>query len=146
MIPSEFIYVRHEAIKRGRHWDLRFQLPNSKNWASFAFNDFPPTEPGKRIYIVRTNDHSRKEALFTGTIPEGSYGAGKLIGVDKGKCEIIKYTNAHIIINFKGDKLKGIYHFVNTASWGRARGNYRQKVYAFFMAKDQVSEQYELLE
>jgi hypothetical protein len=99
---SEFILVEHNALKRGKHWDLRFEIPNSKNWASFSMNQFPPDEPGKRIYIPRSNDHSKSEALFVGEIPEGQYGAGVLKKVDGGKCKVIKYKNAHIVVEFKG--------------------------------------------
>ena len=136
MIPSNFILVKHEAIKRGDHYDLRFKMPNSKNWASFAFKDFPPTEPGERKYIVRTTDHSRENALFVGKIAEGEYGAGKLSKVDGGECEVIKYTNAHIIVEFKGSKINGIYHFINSGVFSRRR-DYSKKVYAFFKAKSQ---------
>jgi len=131
---SEFILVEHNAIKRGKHWDLRFEIPNSKNWASFSMNQFPPTSPGQKIYIPRSNDHSRTEALFVGKIPEGEYGAGTLKKVDGDKCEVIKYSNAHIVVDFKGKKLKGIYHFINTAVFSKSK-NYSKKVYAFFKGK-----------
>lgn len=130
---SKFILHQHDAIRRGKHFDLRFQIPNSKNWASFSMNEFPPLEPGKRLYIPRSNDHSESEALFTGKIPEGSYGAGILKKVDGGNCDVIKYSNAHIVVDFKGNKLQGIYHFVSTAMFGRK--NYSKKVYAFFKGK-----------
>ena len=130
-----FVLDRHEAIKRGKHWDLRFKLPDSKNWASFSMNQFPPNEPGKRIYIVRSNDHSRNEALFTGVIPTGEYGAGKIIREDQGDCIIHKYSKTHIVIEFKGKKLKGIYHLINTAVFSKQRANYYRNVYAFFKGK-----------
>lgn len=130
---TKFILVEHTALTRGKHWDLRFSIPNSKNWASFAMNQMPPEEPGKRVYITRTNDHSEKEALFIGKIPEGTYGSGSLKKVDGGNCNVIKYTNAHIVIDFKGKKLKGIYHFINM---GVIRRDYKSKVYAFFKAKN----------
>ena len=131
---AEFILVEHKALKRGLHWDLRFQIPNSENWASFAMNEMPPIEPGKRIYMPRTTDHSREQALYVGKIPEGEYGAGTLKKIDGGKCEILKYSNAHIVVNFKGKKLNGIYHFINTATFGRNR-NYSKKLYVFFKGK-----------
>ena len=135
MNDSKFVLDQHDAIKRGKHWDLRFRLPDSKNWASFSMNKFPPLEPGERIYIVRTNDHSESEALFIGEIPKGEYGAGKITRVDSGKCIIHKYSNAHIVIDFKGKKLKGIYHLVNTAVFSRNKRGYARKVYAFFKGK-----------
>lgn len=137
MTSSKFILVKHEAIKRGTHYDLRFKMPNSKNWASFALNNLPPTEPGKRMSIVRTNDHSEREALFVGKIPEGEYGAGKLTKVDGGDCKIVKFTNAQMTVNFEGTVLQGIYHFINVGVFDRSR-NYSKKVYIFFKAKNQT--------
>ena len=132
---SSYILVKHEAKKRGLHYDLRFQIPNSSNWASFALNELPPTEPGKRIYIVRTTEHSKEQALFTGTIPEGEYGAGKLTKVEGGSCTVEKFSNAHIIVDFHGSKLKGTYHFINSGMFGKKR-DFTKKVYSFFKAKE----------
>lgn len=136
-INSQWILVEHNALVRKLHWDLRFRIPDSKNWASFAFRMFPPTEPGKRVYIVRTNTHSESEALYIGSIPEGTFGAGTLKKVDGGKCEIIKYTNAHMIINFKGSKINGLYHIVSTSTFTKSR-DYSRKTYAFFKAKTPI--------
>lgn len=132
---SEFVLDLHLALVRGKHWDLRVTIPNSKNWDSFAMNEFPPLEPGKRIYIVKTTIHTRDQALFLGEIPEGEYGAGKITREDKGKCDIIKYSNAHIVIDFKGKKLRGIYHIINTAVFSRNKRDYKKKVFAFFKGK-----------
>lgn len=131
---SKFILVKHEAIKRGLHYDLRFEIPNSKNWASFAMTNLPPTEPGKRVYITRTTDHSKENALFTGKISEGEYGAGKLTKVDGDDCNIIRFTNSKIIIEFKGKKLKGYYYLINVGVYNRR--DYKRKVFAFFKAKN----------
>lgn len=131
---AEFILVEHCALRKGLHFDLRFQIPNSKNWASFVFNKFPPTIQGEKVYVPRSPDHDKENALFTGKIPEGSYGAGVLKKVDGGNCEVMKYTNAHIVVNFEGKKLRGVFHFVNM---GVIRHNYKSKVYSFFKAKDQ---------
>lgn len=135
---AKYILVKHEALKRGTHYDLRFEIPNSKNWASFALNELPPTEPGKRIYIPRTTDHSSHDALYLGKIDEGEYGAGILIKIESGNCEVIKFTNSHIIVNFKGKKLRGNYHFINAGLFGKKR-NFKQKVYSFFKAKSDIN-------
>jgi len=128
---NKFGLFEHRALKKGLHWDLRFEIPNSKNWASFVFNKFPPLEPGERVYIPRAPDHNLENASFTGEIKSG-YGAGSLKKVDGGKCEVIKYSNAHIVVDFKGKKLKGLYHFINM---GVVRRDYKSKVYAFFKGK-----------
>ena len=131
---ERFILVKHNAIKRGLHFDLRFLIPESKNWASFSMSKFPPLEPGKVVYIPRSNDHSETEALFLGEIPEGEYGAGKLTKEDSGSCDVIKFTNVHIAVDFDGKKLRGIYHFINVGIFGK-RKTYKNKVYKFFKGK-----------
>jgi hypothetical protein len=78
---AKYILVKHEALKRGTHYDLRFEIPNSKNWASFALNELPPTEPGKRIYIPRTTDHSSHDALYLGKIDDSCSATQKIDGV-----------------------------------------------------------------
>ena len=65
---SRFIVTEHKAKKAGTHYDLRFQIPNSSKWASFACRKEIPTKPGQKILAVRTHDHSQKEALFIGKI------------------------------------------------------------------------------
>ena len=129
-----FVLHEHDAIRKGKHWDLRFEIPNSKNWASFVFNKFPPLKPAERVYVPRAPDHSEVNALFVGEIKEGEYGAGKLTEVDSGDCDIHKYTNSHIVIDFKGKKIKGVYHFVSTSVFGK-KNRYSKKVYAFFKGK-----------
>lgn len=130
---NEFILVEHNAIKKKLHWDLRFEIPNSTNWASFVFNKFPPEKAGERVYVPRAPDHSRENALFTGTIPKGNYGAGTLKKVDQGECIVHKYSPYHIVVEFNGKKLKGIYHFVNTSVFGRRKS--KNRVYQFFKGK-----------
>lgn len=113
MTNSKFIVIEHSAKRAGKHYDIRFQIPKLNMWASFACRKEIPIKPGVKILAVRTHDHSQKEALFTGKIESG-YGAGTLKKWDGGSCDIIKYSTSHISIDFKGSKLKGIYHFVNT--------------------------------
>jgi len=133
-MESRFVLDRHDAIRRGLHFDLRIKLPDSDNWLSFSMNEFPPTEVNKRIYIVKTNLHSSEEALFTGTIKSG-YGAGKITRVDQGECIIHKYSKTHIFVEFKGKKLKGKYHLISTAIFGGKKPNYYRNVYVFFKGK-----------
>lgn len=130
---SKFIVHIHDAKKAGKHWDIRFKMPNDKNWASFANKKEPSRKDGERQYIVRTNNHSEKEALMKGVIKDG-YGAGTLKVWDEGVCIIHKYKNSHMIIEFKGRKLKGRYHFINTGVFDRKK-NYKKKIFAFFKAK-----------
>ena len=130
---SKFIVVKHEAKRAGLHYDLRFKMPGSKNWASFAVRKGVPLEPGKKVLAVRTHDHSDEEALFLGTIETG-YGAGNLSKWDSGSCLIEKFTIPHIIVEFKGSKIKGIYHFINVGV-SKGRPFYKNKQYMLFKGK-----------
>ncbi len=131
MTRSKFIVVEHDAKRARLHFDLRFQMPKSSNWASFAVRKGIPTKPGLKHLAVRTHDHSRAEALFIGTIKTG-YGAGRLKKWDDGSCIIHKYSPSHIAIEFKGRKIKGMYHLIST---GVVDKNYKRQTYFLFKGK-----------
>jgi DNA ligase D-like protein (predicted 3'-phosphoesterase) len=131
MTRSRFIVIEHDANKARLHWDLRFKMPKSSNWASFALRKGIPTQPGKKVLAVRTHDHSTVEALFIGTIKKG-YGAGKLKKWDGGNCIIHKYSPSHMAIEFKGQKVKGIYHLINTGVMDK---DYKRQTYLLFKGK-----------
>ncbi len=131
---ARFIIVLHEAKRAGKHWDLRFEIPNSKNWASFAFKKTAPdlVHGNQKIGISRTHDHSEKEALFIGTIESG-YGAGVLKKYDSGTCEVLKFSSNSIKVDFEGSKLKGIYNFVKIKSFDKTANPNR---FLFFKGKE----------
>jgi len=128
-INSRFIVVKHDAKKARLHYDLRFVMPNSKIWASFAVRKGVPEKPGVKVLAVKTHDHDEKEALFLGTIKDG-YGAGKLTKFDDGKCIIHKYKSSHIIVELQGKKIKGIYHLINTGIFNKK--DYKKQQYMLF--------------
>jgi len=132
MTKSKFIVVEHDAKKARLHWDVRFQMPKSKIWASFAVRKGVPLQPGKKVLAVRTHDHTEKEALFLGTIKDG-YGAGRLKKWDDGICIVHKFGPGHILVDFKGKKVKGIYHFISTGVIDKSQ--YKLKQYMLFKGK-----------
>jgi len=138
-VKSKFILVIHDAIRIGRHWDLRFKMPESNTWVSFSCRKEPILSMGQRLYIVRTHDHSEKEALTLEPIPEGKYGAGTYTLVDQGDCDILLYKDKpqlyHVVIDFKGSKLKGPHHFLNTGVF-KNKSDYKKRIFAFFKAKN----------
>ena len=109
MTKSVFVIMKHNAKKAGLHYDLRFRMPDSVMWASFAVPKGVPTEPGPKVLAIRTKDHTKKGALITGRIKEG-YGTGTLEVWDMGACNIIKYSDKYILLDLKGKKAKGKYH------------------------------------
>lgn len=118
---QKYILLKHDAKQAGLHYDLRFEMPKSKKWASFALPKAEvPTEPNKRVTIIRTHDHTKEEALFTGTIEKG-YGTGTLKEIESGKCEIQKFSDKHMVVKFNGRKLNGTYQFVNTSLFDKSK-------------------------
>jgi len=132
MTRSKFIIVEHDAKKARLHWDLRFKMPNSKLWMSFAVRKGVPTDPGKKVLAVRTHDHTEQEALFLGTITSG-YGAGRLKKWDDGSCVIHKFKPGHIAIEFQGRKVKGLYHLISTGVVNKKE--YKNQQYMLFKGK-----------
>ena len=114
MTKSKFVLMEHKTLrKKHDHYDLRFKIPESSDWNSFAFPKGIPTGSEKRM-VIRTTIHSEQEAKFTGEIQAGEYGAGTLKKEDGGSCDILVYEpNKKITIRFNGSKLKGIYYFIN---------------------------------
>jgi bifunctional non-homologous end joining protein LigD len=134
---QRFVVMKHEAKRARLHYDLRFVMPNSKVWASFAVRKEIPLVPGPKVLAIKTHDHTEEEALFTGTIEQG-YGAGKLSVWDSGECNVIKFAPGHIQVDFKGHKVKGIYHLINT---GVANRRYNENTFMLFKGKTQMAEQ-----
>jgi len=131
-MKTQFVVHDHQALRAGKHQDLRFRVAKDK-WDSFAVPKGVPLTPGTKVLAIKTHSHSDKEALFVGEIPKGEYGGGTLKVFDEGVCIIEKYAPAHIAITLRGKKLKGLYHMVNT---GVARGGkYKQQHYMLFKGK-----------
>jgi len=141
-INSRFIVVKHDAKKARLHYDLRFVMPNSKLWMSFAVRKGVPTETGSKVLAVRTHDHDEEEALFLGTIKDG-YGAGKLSKFDDGRCIIKKFTSSHMTIDFKGRKVKGIYHLINVGLFDKSK-KYKHQQFILFKGGTAVKEDFYL--
>jgi len=130
---SEFVVIDHNALKAGKHQDLRFKLPNSPMWASFAVKKRVPLTTGVKVLAIRTNDHSYADATFTGVLKSG-YGAGTFKKFDGGSCEILKFDKKHIAINFHGHKVKGLYHLISVQHIS-SKNKSKQKEYILFKGK-----------
>jgi len=140
-LKKRFAIHFHQAKKVGDHYDIRIQLPEGKNWDSFATKKEIPLSQGKRIIIYRSRWHSEKEALFTGEIKGDVYGAGHLSLWDEGDVLIEKYNPRHMIMIFKGNKIKGRYHILSSyyAKLDDMKNikNQKYKAFMFFKARIQ---------
>lgn len=101
-----YVIQRHQA--RNLHWDLR--LERDGVLVSWAVPKEPPQERGVRRLAIQTEDHPIEYASFSGTIPEGEYGAGTVEIWDQGTYETEKWEpDKEIIILINGERLKGRY-------------------------------------
>jgi len=141
-IVKRFAIHLHEAKKVGKHYDIRFEMPEGKNWDSFATKKEVPLKTSEKILVYRTHYHSEKEALFTGEIEGEGYGAGHLSLWDEGKIIIEKYNPRHMIVVFKGKKIKGRYHFLSSyyAKFREKENTRGQKYKAFLFFKAKIQD------
>lgn len=146
---SEFVLMTHKAKKSGEHVDLRYRLPKSvdvwnnqevdskKIFASYATRKAIPLKPEDgKILMFATTLHNRYQYGLTGKIKEGNYGAGYLEKWDSGECVILKHTDRHIVINFNGSTLNGLYHFIKIKFDDKTK----QGSYLFFKSKREWEE------
>lgn len=106
------------------HYDLRLELDGVlKSW---AVPKGPSLNPAHKRLAVMVEDHPLEYAKFEGIIPEGNYGAGKVIVWDegsytpresKGKTEDEKTLReqllaGHLTFILQGKKLKGEFGLV----------------------------------
>jgi len=106
--------VQHHFASR-EHYDFRLELDGVlKSW---AVPKGPSTEVGERRLAVEVEDHPLEYASFTGTIPAGQYGAGKVYRFDRGTWEPdgdphegLRKGDLGFVL--KGRKLKGAWTLV----------------------------------
>lgn len=103
------IFVIHEHHAKRLHFDLRLEIEAVlKSW---AVPKGPSMNPKEKRLAVMVEDHALDYAPFEGIIPEGMYGAGRVVIWDKGTFDIgggsIKKGKLDII--FHGKKLRGAF-------------------------------------
>ncbi len=117
-----FVIQKHAASHL--HYDLR--LENEGVLKSWAVPKGPSTDPGTRRLAMAVEDHPLSYGDFEGTIPEGNYGAGKVIVWDNGEYfadkdldkkeneKIIKkgLAQGHLRFYLDGKKLKGQFSLI----------------------------------
>jgi len=119
----------HHHFASHEHFDLRLEMNGVlKSW---AIPKEPPKTQGTKRLAILVDDHALSYAKFHGTIPKGSYGAGKVKIWDSGSYELLEKTKDKFMVNIKGRKLKGVYYITKFRTAGK-------KNWLFFKKKDQT--------
>lgn len=125
---KRFVVQEHHA--RALHYDFRLELGGVlKSW---AIPKVPPKTTGIRRLAMQTEDHPVEYINFAGVIPEGNYGAGRVIIWDKGEFNLEKNKRDEIIFILKGLKLKGRYILIKPKG-----SRFGKKAWLFFKMKEQ---------
>lgn len=137
--PLQFVIQKHAA--RRLHYDLRLELDGVlKSW---AVPKGPSLDPSVKRLAIEVEDHPLEYASFEGIIPQGEYGAGKVIVWDNGtyrsegkdRAEQEKYIREHLEkgeLHFflSGKKLKGEFILI------RLKRDPKKKEWLLFKKKD----------
>ena len=121
--PRRFVVQKHHA--RSLHYDLR--LEESGVLKSWALPKGPSLDPGDKRLAVELEDHPLEYGDFEGIIPEGEYGAGRVIVWDRGTFMtaggegsfVEMLATGAIRIRLSGEKLNGGFALVRTRLGGK---------------------------
>jgi len=105
-----FVVQEHSA--RRLHWDLRLEHEGAA--ASWAIPNGIPMNPKENRMAVHTEDHPLEYLTWEGEIPKGEYGAGTMRIWDRGTYELEKWTDAKVMVDFHGERLRGRYALFRT--------------------------------
>ncbi len=120
--------VRHFVVQKHRashlHYDFRLEFGGAlKSW---AVPKGPPTTADEKRLAVHVEDHPLNYRNFSGTIPEGNYGAGTVEIWDHGTYTVqgasdtrsleaamrASYKKGELEVVLHGKKMKGVYILV----------------------------------
>jgi bifunctional non-homologous end joining protein LigD len=102
-----FVIQEHHASRL--HWDVR--LERDGVLVSWAVPKGLPDVPGDIRLAVHTEDHPMEYATFSGEIPKGEYGGGRMVIWDRGRYETLKWSDREVAVIFDGERAKGRYTF-----------------------------------
>lgn len=111
---NSFVIQEHHA--RRLHYD--FRLERDGVLVSWAVPKNLPETTSVNHLAVHTEDHPLEYGGFEGIIPNGEYGAGKVIIWDSGTYEAEKFNDTaekgEVIVNLHGSKISGRYALIQT--------------------------------
>ncbi len=105
-------FVVHEHHARRLHWDLR--LEHDGVLMSWAVPNGIPQDPSENRKAIHVEDHPLSYIDFEGEIPEGNYGAGRVLIWDHGSYDCEKISEGKLVVVFHGQRLRGRYALFRT--------------------------------
>jgi bifunctional non-homologous end joining protein LigD len=105
-------FVIHQHHARSLHWDVR--LEHDGVLVSFAVPRGLPRDQRRNHLAVHTEDHPIEYLDFSGVIPEGEYGGGRMTIHDHGSYLVDKWRDDEIGVTFTGQRTSGRYVFFRT--------------------------------
>jgi DNA ligase D-like protein (predicted 3'-phosphoesterase) len=112
-------FVLHEHFAHHHHFDLRLEKDGVlKSW---AVPKGLPERPKDRRLAIATEDHPLEYLGFTGTIPDGQYGAGTVSVADTGTYRPVVWERDRIEVVFSGAKYTGTYLLLPFARAGKGQ-------------------------
>lgn len=114
--PTGELFVIQQHYATRLHHDLRLEMHNDETpvLVSWAVPKGLPRSRGERTLAIHTEDHPMEYADFSGSIPEGNYGAGEVRIFDRGRYEMVDRTEERITFRLEGERQRGIWHLVRT--------------------------------
>ena len=105
-----FMIHQHHATRL--HFDLRLKMFNGKTpvLVSWAVPKNLPQKKGRPHLAVHVEDHPFEYGSFSGTIPEGNYGAGEVRIFDSGGFEVLEQEPGKLTFRLDGERNQGIWH------------------------------------
>jgi bifunctional non-homologous end joining protein LigD len=100
-----FVIQEHHASSL--HWD--FRLEREGVLVSWALPKGLPLSPTENHLAVHVEDHPLEYGTFSGTIPSGEYGAGKVSVWDRGTYQCEKWTDREVKVVLHGQRAEGRY-------------------------------------
>ncbi|MER7457577.1 DNA polymerase ligase N-terminal domain-containing protein [Micromonospora sp. NPDC126480] len=102
---ARFVIQQHHA--RSLHWDLR--LEHDGVLASWAVPRGLPRDNARNHLAVHTEDHPMEYLDFSGDIPAGEYGGGRMTIHDRGTYRCEKWRDDEVIVVLHGERTSGRY-------------------------------------
>jgi bifunctional non-homologous end joining protein LigD len=107
--------VLKEYTEKRRFDETPEPLPKSEDTVllSYAIPKAKLPEEGEKILMVQVEEHPIEYIHFEGEIPREEYGGGKVKIYDEGKYKVISADPKRMVIELKGEKVKGRYAIVH---------------------------------